>query len=67
MVALEGQSKDINRGVDKSSGDVSDQGAGDQGMMFGYACDETDVLMPMSLHYSHLLLQNTLNFVRTGR
>ena len=66
MVALEGQSKDINRGVDKSSGDVSDQGAGDQGMMFGYACDETDVLMPMSLHYSHLLLAKYAELRKNG-
>lgn len=66
MVALEGQSRDIERGVDKSSGDVSDQGAGDQGMMFGYACDETDVLMPMSLHYSHLLLAKYAELRKNG-
>jgi len=53
MVALEGQSQDIARGVDSSS--KKEQGAGDQGMMFGYACNETDTLMPAPIHYAHQL------------
>jgi S-adenosylmethionine synthetase len=53
MVALEGQSEDIARGVDEK--EKKEQGAGDQGMMFGYACDETPELMPAPIFYAHLL------------
>ncbi len=59
------QSQDINRGVDR--GDEENQGAGDQGMMFGYACKETDNYMPLSLELSHLLLRELAAIRREGR
>jgi S-adenosylmethionine synthetase len=59
------QSQDINRGVER--GNEEDQGAGDQGMMFGYACKETDNYMPLSLELSHLLLEELSGIRREGK
>ena len=59
---LHEQSSDIAMGVD--SGDNKDEGAGDQGLMFGYACDETDVLMPAAIHYSHQILKDLARCVK---
>lgn len=59
------QSQDINRGVER--GNEDDQGAGDQGMMFGYACRETDNYMPLSLELSHLLLKELAAIRREGK
>ncbi len=62
LVAIHEQSPDINRGVDKE--DKKDQGAGDQGMMFGYACKDTDNYMPLPLELSHLILQELADIRR---
>ncbi|MCY4420743.1 MAG: methionine adenosyltransferase [Gammaproteobacteria bacterium] len=63
--ALGKQSPDIARGVDRKN--KEDQGAGDQGMMFGYACDETDVLMPAPITYAHRLVRKQSMVRREGK
>ena len=65
LTAIHEQSQDINRGVDKS--DKMEQGAGDQGMMFGYACKETDNYMPLPLELSHLILMELADIRREGK
>ena len=67
LVAYDKQSQDIAQGVDEGRGIDLDQGAGDQGLMFGYACDETPVLMPAAIHYAHRLVERQSELRRDGR
>ena len=65
LSAIHEQSDDINRGVD--NGDAENQGAGDQGMMFGYACDETDNYMPVTLDLAHLIMRTLADIRKEGK
>ncbi|MYM32761.1 methionine adenosyltransferase [Duganella sp. FT50W] len=67
LVAYDKQSPDIAQGVDEGAGLDLDQGAGDQGLMFGYACDETNELMPAAIHYAHRLVERQSQLRKDGR
>ena len=67
LVGYDKQSPDIAQGVDEGAGIDLDQGAGDQGLMFGYACDETAELMPAAIHYAHRLVERQSQLRKDGR
>jgi S-adenosylmethionine synthetase len=67
LTAYDQQSADIAQGVDEGKGLDLDQGAGDQGLMYGFACDETTQLMPMPIYYAHRLMERHGELRRDGR